>query len=107
MGDEMLNWRGRSEEGRGIIPVSLEAADVSAWIRARRQTLPDTRLGRTLVGVAFVLGGLFSFLPVLGIWMLPLGFVILSIDWPFIRRRRRQAEVSLSRWWRGRRAVGT
>jgi hypothetical protein len=48
---------------------------------------------------------MFSFLPVLGIWMLPLGLVILSVDWAFVRRWRRQAEVRLSRWWKARQAA--
>jgi hypothetical protein len=30
--------------------------------------------------------------------MLPLGLFIMSVDWAFIRRRRRQAEVRLWRW---------
>jgi purine-cytosine permease-like protein len=59
-----------------------------------------------LLGLAFVFGGLFSFLPILGVWMLPLGLVILSIDYAFIRRRRRQAEVSLTRWWKSRQTAG-
>jgi hypothetical protein len=44
------------------------------------------------------LGGLFWFLPVLGLWMLPLGLLVLSIDIPAVRRLRRRIEI----WW-GRR----
>jgi hypothetical protein len=90
--------RGIGESGRGLLPQSLNAQELSLWIRDRRHSLPETRAGRTLLGLALVFGGLFSFLPVLGIWMLPLGLFILSIDWAFIRRRRRLAEVKLSRW---------
>jgi hypothetical protein len=93
------------ENSRGFLPQSLEAQELSLWIRERRRNLPETRIGRTLLGVAFVIGGLFSFLPVLGIWMLPLGLFILSVDWAFIRRRRRQAEVRFSRWWQARQGV--
>jgi hypothetical protein len=34
--------------------------------------------------LAFLLifGGIFSFLPILGVWMLPLGFLILALDIP-------------------------
>lgn len=32
---------------------------------------------RFLVGLALVIGGILSFLPVLGIWMLPLGIVVM------------------------------
>jgi hypothetical protein len=100
------NWQSPNEGGPGLIPRSLDAAELSEWIRSRRQKLPQTRLGRTLLGLAFVFGGVFSFLPVLGIWMLPLGLFILSVDWAFVRRRRRQVEVSLTRWWKSRQAAG-
>lgn len=90
---------------RGFLPQSLEAQELSLWIRERRHNLPETRTGRTLLGLAFVIGGVFSFLPVLGIWMLPLGLFILSIDWAYIRRRRRQAEVRLWRWRKARQGV--
>lgn len=55
--------------------------------------LPNSRLIRTLVGVAFILGGLLGFLPVLGFWMVPLGLLVLSVDFPYVRRKRRQLEV--------------
>lgn len=62
-----------------------------------RERLPDNRTHRTLIGVGLVSGGIFSFLPLLGIWMLPVGLVVLSIDWPRIRRLRRRIEVRLLR----------
>jgi len=37
------------------------------------------------LAVALVVGGLASFLPVLGICMLPLGLALLAIDMPFLR----------------------
>jgi hypothetical protein len=33
-----------------------------------------------------VVGGLLSFLPVLGLWMLPLGLIIISQDLPALQR---------------------
>lgn len=99
------NWGRSSEGGAGFLPASMDAAGLSEWIRARKANLPQTRLGRTLLGLAFVFGGLLSFLPVLGIWMLPLGLVILSVDWAFVRRWRRQAEVRVTRWWKARQAA--
>jgi len=99
------NWGRTTDGGPGVLPASFEASALSEWIRARKANLPRTRLGRTLLGLAFLLGGIFSFLPVLGIWMLPLGLVILSVDWAFVRRWRRQAEVKLSRWWKARQAA--
>jgi hypothetical protein len=94
--------RGLAEYGRGWLPQSLNAPEFSLWLRERRQSLPESRAGRTVLGLALVFGGLFSFLPVLGIWMLPLGLFVLSVDWAFIRRRRRLAEVRLSRWRQAR-----
>lgn len=38
---------------------------------------------RSLIGVAFMVGGVFGFLPVLGFWMLPLGAAFIAMDLPF------------------------
>ena len=43
------------------------------------------RIARLPVAFLLVLGGCFSFLPVLGIWMLPLGLMLLAVDVPLIR----------------------
>lgn len=66
--------------------------------------MPGNRIGRLIVGVLLVIGGILGFLPVLGFWMIPLGLIILSVDFPFIRRGRRRAEVRLGRWWRERKS---
>jgi hypothetical protein len=42
-------------------------------------------LYRLPVALALILGGLFSFLPVLGIWMLPLGLMLLAVDLPILQ----------------------
>ncbi len=41
---------------------------------------------RVPTGVALVGGGVLSFLPVLGIWMLPVGLALLAHDIPAMRR---------------------
>lgn len=69
-----------------------------------KKIMPPNRLGRTIVGILLIIGGVLGFLPILGFWMIPLGFVVLSVDSPFIRRRRRRVEVKLGRWWRERKA---
>lgn len=48
--------------------------------------LPRARWVRIPVGVALMAGGVFSFLPVLGIWMLPLGAILVGEDIPPVRR---------------------
>lgn len=42
---------------------------------------------RSLLGVGFMVGGVFGFLPVLGFWMLPLGAAFVAMDIPPMRRR--------------------
>lgn len=44
---------------------------------------------RTVLGSLLIVGGVFSFLPVLGVWMLPLGAVLVALDVPSLRRRLR------------------
>jgi hypothetical protein len=61
----------------------------------KRIPMPRNIILRVALGIAFMIGGLFSFLPVLGVWMIPLGLMILSIDFPPIRRFRRRATVKL------------
>ncbi len=58
----------------------------------------------------FILGGVLSFLPVLGLWMLPFGLLLLAVDIPILRPPvtalliwgRRRARVWL-RWLRMKR----
>ncbi|MGB3864285.1 MAG: hypothetical protein WBA29_01465 [Xanthobacteraceae bacterium] len=52
-----------------------------AWVRR-----PSSRLARIPLGLFLILGGIFSFLPVLGLWMLPLGLMLIAQDVPFLRR---------------------
>ncbi len=68
-------------------------------IFGRSYRLPRTPLRRQILGWAFVGGGIFSFLPILGVWMLPVGFVILSVDSPRMRRSRRRMTVRIARRW--------
>ncbi|HVL71589.1 MAG TPA: hypothetical protein VM434_06860 [Beijerinckiaceae bacterium] len=65
----------------------------------REMPLPRSRGGRIALGGLLVLGGVFSILPVLGLWMLPLGLLVLSVDLALMRRHRRRLAV----WWARRR----
>ena len=47
---------------------------------------PDARLIRIPIALLCIVGGIFSFLPVLGIWMLPLGLLLIAQDVPFLRK---------------------
>ena len=57
------------------------------WIARRSRSLrePRARLVRIPTAGLLILGGIFSFLPVLGIWMLPLGLLLLAVDMPSLR----------------------
>jgi hypothetical protein len=52
----------------------------------RKLRKPNWTWLRIPAGILLVIGGLLSFLPVLGIWMLPLGLALLAIDVPFLRK---------------------
>ena len=54
---------------------------------------------RQIFGVLLLTGGMFWFLPVLGIWMIPLGLVILSVDFHWARK----GHLSIQIWLRKRR----
>ena len=66
------------------------------------------------VALLLIVGGLFAFLPVLGVWMLPLGLLLLAVDLPVLRgpisaliiRSRRGAKRWFRRWrsWRSPRS---
>jgi len=51
------------------------------WLRK-----PSSKAARLTVALLLILGGVFSFLPVLGIWMLPLGLLFIAQDVPFLQR---------------------
>jgi purine-cytosine permease-like protein len=60
--------------------------------------LPGNMFLRVMLGILLVLGGFLWFLPVLGLWMLPLGLIVLSVDFAFVRRHRRWVSVKLGYW---------
>ncbi len=69
---------------------------------------PQAKWVRIPAGVALMLGGVFSFLPVLGIWMLPLGAILVGEDIPPIRRATlRGLGWVQAKWdnWRARRGA--
>jgi len=64
------------------------------WLRE-----PSSRWVRVPAGLLLALGGLFSILPLLGLWMLPLGLLLLAQDLPLLRRPMRQALLWIERRW--------
>ena len=68
-------------------------------VGGRRFRLPPSRAARVAIGIGLVIAGLFGWLPVLGFWMIPLGFLVLSYDVPLVARWRQRTED----WWARRR----
>jgi hypothetical protein len=64
---------------------------------------PSSRWVRIPAGVALIGGGVLSFLPVLGVWMLPVGLALLAEDVPALKSRRTKAldwiERRLPNWF--------
>ena len=42
---------------------------------------------RSAVGVLFMVGGVFGFVPILGFWMFPLGLAFIALDIPPARHK--------------------
>jgi hypothetical protein len=55
--------------------------DTIRWLRR-----PSARWVRIPAGLLLLAGGVFAILPLLGLWMLPLGLVLLAEDIPPLRR---------------------
>ena len=65
-----------------------------AKTNVKRFTLRTLKLGaklpillRVVLGICFLLGGIFFLLPFFGIWMVPLGLALLGLALPWTRRR--------------------
>jgi len=56
---------------------------ITRWLRR-----PASRWARIPAGVLLIIGGCLSILPFLGLWMLPLGLILLADDIPLLRRAR-------------------
>ena len=55
------------------------------WSRFK-QLKSHPRWVRIPLGILLILGGIFGALPILGFWMLPLGLILLSADFPWAKR---------------------
>ena len=58
-------------------------------------------LVRVTIGILLLLAGLLGALPILGFWMIPLGLLVLSLDFRWARR----GYLSIVLWFRQRRAA--
>lgn len=71
---------------------------VGRFLRWLRQ--PASRWVRLPISVLLVCGGVFSILPILGLWMIPLGLLLMAQDLPFLRRPTGRALVRVEYRWR-------
>ncbi|WP_430912604.1 hypothetical protein [Methylobacterium sp. sgz302541] len=65
-----------------------------AWLRE-----PSRKPLRLVAAVLLVIGGLFSILPVLGLWMLPLGLALLAQDVPALKVPLEYSARRIERSW--------
>ena len=64
------------------------------WLRQ-----PSSKLIRIPLALLLMLGGVFSILPILGLWMLPLGLLLIAQDVPFLEKPVAQSLGWLERKW--------
>ena len=64
------------------------------WLRR-----PSSRWARVPAGLLLACGGLLFFLPLFGLWMLPLGLMLLAEDIPPLRRTRDRILERIARRW--------
>lgn len=57
---------------------------LASWMRWLRY--PQSRWVRLPAGIVLIFGGIFAILPFLGLWMLPLGLMLIAADVPFLQR---------------------
>lgn len=90
-----------TELQRLIARLPKKAQEWSAWLRR-----PSSKWFRLPAGVLLILGGLLGFLPVLGLWMLPLGLALLAEDIPAALRLRRKLLSAYAKYRAGRNSGG-
>ncbi len=89
---------GKATLRRAFKHLEREVPGKVAWtIRNLRH--PHARWVRIPTGVLLVIGGVFSILPFLGIWMLPLGLLLIAHDVPLLREPVGRFTIwSIQRW---------
>ena len=84
----------------GKLPPKL--ARFIAWLRK-----PSSRLVRIPLAILLIVGGFFSFLPVFGLWMLPLGLLLVAQDVPMLQKPMSRMLGWIERKWEERIARGS
>ena len=71
--------------------------NAGAFLRWLRE--PSSRWVRIPIALLLIVGGTLAILPVLGLWMIPLGLLLLAQDVPFLQRPILKALTWLERKW--------
>jgi hypothetical protein len=74
--------------------LSPQLARFVGWLRK-----PSSRLVRIPLAIVLMAGGIFSFLPVLGLWMLPLGLLLFAQDIPMLQKPTARTLGWIERKW--------
>ena len=98
MSARRLEFHALMERFEARLPDSFARA--SSWLRR-----PESRLVRIPAAILLILGGVFSILPVLGIWMLPLGLLLLAVDLPALRPPLTRMLQWVEKKWPGKKSV--
>ena len=85
-------WDARVDGLLAMLPTWLQSR--MAWLR-----VPSRWWIRVPMALLFMLGGLLSILPLLGLWMLPLGVALLAEDVPGVKAPLEKAAQWLVRSW--------
>lgn len=78
------------ESGRAVLRQAFRRLEhevpgkVARVLRGLRH--PDSRWVRIPMGILLILGGIFAILPFLGLWMLPLGLLLIAYDIPLLQK---------------------
>src|SRR5258706_13399539 len=70
------------------------------WLRK-----PTSSYVRIPLAILLIVGGIFSFLPVLGLWMLPLGLLLFAQDVPILQKPLARMLGWIERKWMERQAA--
>ncbi|MBD8908764.1 hypothetical protein MZTS_19105 [Methylorubrum zatmanii] len=87
------DWDERVDRACRKLPERAQRA--VQWLRE-----PARFLLRLLAAILLILGGIFSILPVLGLWMLPLGLALLAQDVPALKVPMEKSARWIERQWR-------
>ncbi|MCJ2006361.1 hypothetical protein FV232_19180 [Methylobacterium sp. WL30] len=86
------DWDQRVAHLSQKLPAPLQRA--VGWLRE-----PSRLWLRVGAALLLILGGIFSILPVLGLWMLPLGLALLAQDVPWLKVPLEKAARWIERTW--------